>query len=220
MGTTMLESRPSPGVLLVPAFLMAQFVLVSTLSDHEHPPPLPSPAGFPSAAGEWNVAHTEPIDEASVRQLKADRLFSQNYVRSSTGETANLFVAWFQTQRGNKQPHSPKVCLPGSGWTPESSDNLLLLTSVGAITVNRYIVVHGLERLVALYWYQTSRRAIAGEWESKFWVVADGLRFRRTDTALVRVIELSSLHRDDEATVSAADFARKLYPELRSYFPQ
>ena len=133
-------------------------------------------------------ASTEPIDEASARELNADRLFSQNYVRSPTAETANLFVAWFQTQRGNKQPHSPKVCLPGSGWTPESSGDLLLSTSAGAITVNRYIVVRGLERLVALYWYQTSRRTIAGEWASKFWLVADGLRFRRTDTALVRVI--------------------------------
>src|ERR1700722_19373985 len=209
MGTAILEPRQFPWVLLVPAFLMAQFILVGTLSNQEHPPPLPSPDGFPSTAGEWKVAHTEPIDEASVRELKADRLFNQNYVRSDTGQTANLFVAWFQTQRGDKQPHSPKVCLPGSGWTPESSGELLLSTSAGAITVNRYIVVRGVERLVALYWYQTSRRTIAGEWAGKFWLVADGLRFRRTDTALVRVVVLSSPHRDEAATASAADFARK-----------
>jgi EpsI family protein len=201
-------------------FLVAQFVLVGSLSDHEHPPPVPSPAGFPSTAGEWKRAQTEPIDEASARELKADRLVSQNYRRSGTAETANLFVAWFQTQQGNKQPHSPKVCLPGSGWTPESSGDLRLSTSEGAITVNRFTVVRGLERLVALYWYQTSRRTIASEWASKFWLVADGLRFRRTDTALVRVIELSSPDRDQAATASAADFARKIYPELRTYFPQ
>jgi EpsI family protein len=220
MGTTMLESRPSPWVLLVPAFLVAQLIVVGALSGHEHPPPLPSPSGFPSTVGEWKVASTEPIDESSVRELRAERLVSQNYIRVDIGVTANLFVAWFQTQRGDKQPHSPKVCLPGSGWTPESSGDLLLLTSAGTITVNRYVVVRGPERLVALYWYQTPRRAIAGEWASKFWLVADGFRFRRTDTALVRVIVLSSPGRDEEAIASAADFARKLYPELRSYFPQ
>jgi EpsI family protein len=216
----MLEARSSAWVVVVPVFLMAQFVLVGSLSDQEHPPPVPSLAGFPSTAGEWKRAQTEPIDEASARELKADRLVSQNYRRSGTAETANLFVAWFQTQQGNMQPHSPKVCLPGSGWTPESSGDLLLSTSEGAITVNRFIVVRGLERLVALYWYQTSRRTIASEWASKFWLVADGLRFRRTDTALVRVIELSSPDRDQAATASAADFARKIYPELRTYFPQ
>jgi len=216
----MLESRQSPWALLLPAFVMVQFLLVGALSGHEHPPPLPEPAEFPSTAGEWKMAHAEPIDEASVRELKADRLFNQTYFRSGTGEMANLFVAWFQTQRGDKQPHSPKVCLPGSGWTPEVSDDFLLSTAIGVITVNRYIVVNGPERLVALYWYQTPRRAIAGEWASKFWLVADGLRFHRTDTALVRVIALSSPRRDEAATASAADFARKLYPELRAYFPR
>jgi EpsI family protein len=220
MRTTLLESRQSPWVLLIPAFLMIQVLLVSALSGHEHPPPLPSPDGFPSTAGEWVVAHADPIDEASARELKADRLVNQTYIRSGTGEAANLFVAWFQTQHGDKQPHSPKVCLPGSGWTPESSGDLLLSTSAGAITVNRYLAVNRSERLVALYWYQTPRRAIAGEWASKFWLVADGFRFHRTDTALVRVIAGSSLGRDEAATASAADFARKLYPELRAYFPQ
>jgi EpsI family protein len=216
----MLDPRPSPWVLLVPAFLIVQFLLVGALSGREHPPPLPPTAGFPSTAGEWKLAQAQPIDEASARELKADRLISQNYVRSGTGETANLLMAWFRTQRGDKQPHSPKVCLPGSGWTPESSGDVQLSTSVGAITVNRYLVVNGPERLVALYWYQTPRRAIAGEWASKFWLVADGLRFHRTDTALVRVIAWSSPGRDEAATASAADFARKLYPELRAYFPR
>lgn len=216
----MLDSRPSPWVLLVPAFLMAQFLLVGAFSGHEHPPAPPSLAGFPSTAWEWKVAHAEPIDETSARELKADRIVSQTYIRSGTGETASLFVAWFQTQRGDKQPHSPKVCLPGSGWTPESSGDLLLSTSAGAITVNRYLAVNGPARLVALYWYQTPRRVMASEWASKFWLVADGLRFRRTDTALVRVIAWSSPKRDEAATALAADFARKLYPKLRAYFPQ
>lgn len=220
MRTTMRESKASPWVLVVPAFLLVQFLLVGALSGNEHPPPLPSAAGFPSTAGDWKLAYVDRINEASVQELQADRLFSQTYARSGTGEMANLLVAWFQTQRGDKQPHSPKVCLPGSGWTPESTGDLLLPTSRGAISVNRYLVVNGGERLVVLYWYQTPRRAIAGEWASKFWLVADGLRFRRTDTSLVRVIAESAPGRDDAATASAADFARKVYPELRAYFPQ
>ena len=219
MRTTMLESRQT-WVLLVPAFLMVQFLLLGALSGHEHPPPLPSRARFPSTAGEWKVTHAEPIDQDLARELNADRLVSQTYVRLGTGETANLLVAWFQTQRGNKEPHSPKVCLPGSGWTPESSGDLLLSTSAGAITVNRYLVVNGSQRLAAVYWYQTPQRAIAGEWASKFWLVADELRFHRTDTALVRVITWSSPGSDEVATASAADFARKIYPELRAYFPK
>ena len=126
-----------------------------------------------------------------------------------------------QSQRaGASQPHSPKVCLPASGWTPESTGELTISTPAGAITVNRYVVASRGERAVVLYWYQTSRRAIAGEWSSKLWLVADAFRDRRTDTALVRIVVESQPGSDDRATGTAADFARFVYPVLRDELPR
>jgi EpsI family protein len=112
------------------------------------------------------------------------------------------------------------VCLPGSGWIPESTGEIELSTAAGVFRVSRYLVVKGSQRLIALYWYQTPRRAIPGEWASKFWLVADGLRFHRTDTALVRVIAWASAEDDSAASATAADFTQKLFPELRAYLPQ
>jgi EpsI family protein len=146
---------------------------------------------------------------------------SQTYVQTPTGTLASLFVAWFQTQRGGaRQPHSPKVCLPASGWTPEITDEVTVDTAAGAITVNRYVVAKGTQRAVVLYWYQTPRRAIASEWAAKAWLVADALRDKRTDTALVRVIAWSAGgERDEAATGVAMGFTRELYPRLREYLP-
>jgi EpsI family protein len=73
---------------------------------------------------------------------------------------------------------------------------------------------------VVLYWYQNSRRVIAGEWAAKFFVVADSLRAKRTDTALVRIVTWSTNETDEAATMIAAGFARNLYPSLREYLPQ
>jgi EpsI family protein len=56
------------------------------------------------------------------------------------------------------------------------------------ITVNRYAVQHGDDQSVTLYWYQGHHRVIASEFAAKFWLVADAVRYRRSDTALVRVI--------------------------------
>jgi EpsI family protein len=216
----MLDRKYSFWVVLVPGFLIVQALFVDMLSGHEQLPPLPSSA-FPSTIGDWKAAaYTDPVDSASVRELKADRLVNQTYVRAGTGETASLFVAWFQTQQGGRQPHSPKVCLPGSGWIPESTGEIELSTAAGVFRVSRYLVVKGSQRLIALYWYQTPRRAIPGEWASKFWLVADGLRFHRTDTALVRVIAWASAEDDSAASATAADFTQKLFPELRAYLPQ
>ena len=93
-------------------------------------------------------------------------------------------------------------------------------TAAGPITVNRYVVDKDTQSAVVLYWYQTPRRVIAGEWATKFWLMADALRDKRTDTALVRVTTWPSRGGDQAATALAMEFARSLYPKLREYLPQ
>jgi hypothetical protein len=71
---------------------------------------------------------------------------------------------------------------------------------------------------VVLYWYQTPRRVVAGEWAAKLWLVADAVRDKRTDTALVRVVIWSIPGHDHEATLEASAFVRSAYPLLRVHF--
>jgi EpsI family protein len=212
----MLERR----IVFVPVFLAAQALLVHWAGSREYPPAPPDLSRFPAVVGQWKQAREDPIAAEVQGELRADRLLSRTYVDQSTSSVANLFVAWFQSQRGGaSQPHSPKVCLPGSGWIPESTGEITLDTSSGAITVNRYIVAKGKERAVVLYWYQTPRRVVAGEWAAKLWLVADALRDSRTDTASVRVVVWSTPGHDTEAISKATGFARNLYPLLRECLP-
>ena len=206
---------------LVPLFLAAQILVVHVAASGEHPPQPPALDRFPAAFGQWKLFHDDPIDAAIARELGADRLVSQIYMETPTGSVASLLVAWFRTQReGARQPHSPKVCLPGAGWTPRVVDQVTLDTAAGAITVNRYVVDKGAQRAVVLYWYQTPRRVIAGEWAAKFWLAADALRDKRTDTTLVRVTTWPTSGGDEAATAVATGFARNLYPALREYLPR
>jgi EpsI family protein len=216
---------PEWAKILVPVFLAGQGLLVYWSAGSEHPPAPPALSQFPSTLAGWMELHEDPIDPDVVNTLKADRLLSRTYSHGTganpTADSAGFLVAWFQSQRaGASQPHSPKVCLPASGWEPESSGELSITTTAGAITVNRYVVADRNERAVILYWYQTSRRAIAGEWASKLWLIADALRDRRTDTALVRIVVESQPGGDDRATGTAVDFARSVYPVLREELPR
>ena len=214
-------TNPDWRVILVPAFLTAQVLVVHALASVEHPPLPPASARFPSSFGGWRLFLQDHIDPAIAGELNADLLVSRTYVESPTGSIASVLVAWFQTQRGGvRQPHSPKVCLPGAGWTPRIADEVTVATAAGAITLNRYIADNGERRAVVLYWYQTPRRVIAGEWAAKFWLAADVLREKRTDTALVRVITWSRRGGDEAATGVATEFARNLYPSLRQYLPR
>lgn len=200
--------------------LAAQAVLVHWAAAAERPPAMPDLSRFPRQIEDWKFVSDDPLQDDVLRQLGADRVLSRTYVSSASNEMAQVLVVWFQTQRtGARQPHSPKVCLPGAGWIPEETADVAIPTASGEILVNRMIIRQQRSRAVVLYWYQTPRRVIAGEWEAKFWVAADALRDRRTDTALVRVLVWPLPGREAQAVASATDVARNLYPRLRAVLP-
>jgi EpsI family protein len=217
MSVTMPERR----LLWVPVFLLSQAFLVHWATGRERLPAPPALATFPSQFGEWKLLREDPITADIAGELRADRMLSRTYTNTPGGSEAGLFVAWFQSQRsGASQPHSPKVCLPASGWTPAVSGEITLDTAAGAITINRYIAVNRGQRDVVLYWYQSPHRVMAGEWQAKLWLMSDALRDHRTDTALVRVVMQAGNASDQAATAAATNFARSLYPLLRETLPR
>ena len=77
----------------------------------------------------------------------------------------------------------------------------------------------GEQRSLVLYWYQSRDRVVAGEFEAKFWVMADAIRLNRTDTALVRVI-VPVINKDENAAQrQAEDLVQAIYPNLRQFLP-
>ncbi len=202
--------------ILVPIFLASQALLVHYTGAFERPPAKLDFSKFPTEIGSWERIREEPVDLATEAQLGADSLLSRTYGQRSSPRVASVFVAWFQSQRaGTSQPHSPQVCLPAAGWAPDMTG----LITVGEITVNRYVISKGNDRAVVLYWYQTPRRVIAGEWAAKFWLMADALRDHRTDTSLVRVITWVDKDTDvSAATEVAVQFSAQLYPVLKGTF--
>jgi EpsI family protein len=210
-----LKSAP---VLAATALIIVQGTLI-----HNAIRPEAIPAGLPlsqmpTTLGAWQETEEGVVDADTREILKADDLLNRFYVSNRTG--ANLFIAAFRSQRNGKSPHSPKNCLPGSGWTPLTSDEIAIDVGRGApIEVNRYVVAHGDERSLVLYWYQSRDRTVASEYKAKFWVVVDAMRLNRTDTALVRVVVPIVDKNEAAATQAATDFVRSFYGTLRNYLP-
>jgi EpsI family protein len=198
--------------------LLVQAALLYSAIRPEEIVPGPPLAQMPMMLGNWRFVQDGVIDQESLDVLKADDILNRVYAQGNQG--AYIFVAAFRSQRNGKAPHSPKNCLPGSGWTPLNSGEMVVDTgSHGPITVNRYVVAHGDERSLVLYWYQSRDRAIASEYRAKFWVMADAVRLNRTDTALVRVV-VPIVNRDEDAAVrTATDFVKSFYGTLRQFLP-
>jgi hypothetical protein len=162
-------------------------------------------------------------DRCGSRKGTRRRPFSEPDLRRNVPPARLPACLWPGSRRSAKGPGSRTrlrcACRARVGrlgwWT-----RLRSTPRAGAITVNRYVVDKDTQRAVVLYWYQTPRRVIAGEWAAKFWLAADALRDKRTDTALVRVTTWPASGGDEAATAVATGFARDLYPALREYLPR
>ncbi len=174
---------------------------------------------FPAEIDGWRMVADNGIDPEVQRVLRADDTLNRVYAKPGTRAGLNLFVAFFRSQTTGAAPHSPKNCLPGSGYAPLDSGTASIEVQPGRrIEVNRYIVARGDSRSLVLYWYQTPARIVASEYAAKFWLVADSLRYRRSDTSLVRIVVPILDGADSEQEVR--EFARVLLPRLTEFLPR
>jgi EpsI family protein len=208
-------------VRILTAALLIQAGLFYATSRGENVPSVRPLRNFPQEFTGWTMAQEGYVDDETQAVLRADDTLVRTYANPKFQAQPSLFVAFFKTQRTGKTPHSPKNCLPGSGWE-KSTDDYLDVSIQGVpepVQVNRYIVSKGDAKSLVLYWYQTPNRIVASEYKAKLLTVEDAIRYNRTDTALVRVVVPVQGNNDAAAQQVAVDFVQSFFVPLRKYLP-
>jgi EpsI family protein len=171
---------------------------------------------FPSAIG-FSHSEERPFESDVVHAIGADDYINRAYLGSAP--TIELYIGYYKDQRSGDRIHSPKNCLPGSGWVPIHSSRVQI-GSVGGVPVlvNGYLVAQGARRDMVLYWYQSHGRIVASEYLAKFLLVADAFEQKSADGAMIRIWTTAS---DGEASAQAraAEFARRVYPQVAEFLP-
>jgi EpsI family protein len=189
-------------------------------ASHGDSTPLAAPLiEFPASFAAWRMQQEGVVDKETQDVLRADDTLTRFYVQPGGG-AANLFIAYFRTQRYGQSPHSPKNCLPGSGWQKVQEGAVDVQAGDGTIRINRYLVSKGDNESVVLYWYQSQGRVIANEFDAKFRLVADSIRKHRSDTALIRVVIPTDSAHHELADAVGRDFVKAAYPVIKAYLPQ
>lgn len=211
----------SRGVLLVTAFLLLQAAAFHLVNRREEVVRAALLRLLPEEFAGWELVEDRPLDSYNLEIVQPDDYVMRMYARSSGGRWADLFIAYFRTQRTGHSPHSPRNCLPGRGWIPSRAGYISISVpgDPAPLSVNRYVVAKENARSVVLYWYQTAYRVIASEYQAKIWLVLDAMRYNRSDTALVRVVVPVGLDGDAAAEEAAVEFAQALVPLLRAHMP-
>lgn len=145
---------------------------------------------FPRQIGDWSGT-TARLDPTVEQTLAASDYLNASYIHTGSGEFANIFVAFYNTQTDGDGIHSPEVCLPVGGWEIFSLEPFEITpgdTPYGTFTVNRAVIQKELSKQLVYYWFEQRGKRMVNDFRAKLSVIRDGFTMGRTDGALVRFV--------------------------------
>jgi EpsI family protein len=174
---------------------------------------------FPMQVGAWKQEGVDQhFDAQTMSVLRASDYLLRDY-RLGKGQTANLYIGYYATQRDGASYHSPLNCLPGAGWSMVDPAMITITLPNGkSFVANKYVIENGNIRQLMIYWYQGRGRMIASEYWGKIYTVLDSVRLRRSDAAMVRVT-VPITASDAAALESAREFAAVTSEVLPEFVP-
>lgn len=176
---------------------------------------------FPMQLGTWQ-GRRDSLEGMYIDALKLDDYLLADFVDRSGGGGANLYVAYYNSQRKGEAIHSPRTCLPGGGWQISEFGQRTLAVRVNGepLAVNRAILTRGSERELVYYWFQQRGRILTNEFVVKWYLFWDALGEHRTDGGMVRLITLLPAGSSEaEADARLAALAAKVEAQLPRFVP-
>lgn len=173
---------------------------------------------FPTRIGNW---HGEPsvLDPGTEKALGVDDYILSDYSLPD-GDSVNLYVAYYASQRTGESPHSPIVCIPGGGWQIAKLQEMSYSNLGKTQPLNRVIINKGADRQLVYYWFDERGRIIADEYWAKFYLLADAIEKNRTDGALVRLTTpIKTNETEGDADGRLRSFMQVALPRLTAFLP-
>ena len=134
----------------------------------------------------------------------------------------NFYIAYYESQRKGLSPHSPRVCVPGGGWSITDLERVevKLENRDVPIRVNRAVIQNGMARQLVYYWFKQRGRDIANEYFMKWYLLTDSLTMNRTDGSLVRLVTpILPSEKESDAERRLNQFLTTVNPMLNDYVP-
>jgi exosortase D (VPLPA-CTERM-specific) len=220
MSTPVRREFPKPFVACIFLILLAFIVIQSIDTRKEIIPARDKFVTFPLYFDEWS-GKQENLRPIVYNSLGLTDYILNNYAKDE-GPPVNFYVAYYESQRKGISPHSPRVCVPGGGWSITNLERVELeLDSFDApLKVNRAIVQKGLNKQLVYYWFKQRGRDIANEYWMKWYLLVDSLAENRTDGSLVRLTTpIMPNEKEADAERRLNDFLSAVNPMMDNYVP-
>ena len=181
--------------------------------------PLQQPLStFPRQHAGWNLVGESRLSDGVLDVLQTTDYLYRQYARPDRPRIS-LYLGYHDGAQGRGGVHSPKHCLPGSGWERVFSRRMQLQVEQQQLPLVLAAYQRGGDKTLFLYWYQIQGRPLNDEYRLKLAEITNSLLHNRKDTALVRV-SLPYTGNEREAVTAGVEFVRDFLPLLQSHLPR
>jgi EpsI family protein len=168
---------------------------------------------IPLEKSEW-VGTEYDINESAIALLNPDQLFSAIYT-NSLGKSVHLFVDYYSPSNKSGVIHSPRNCMPGSGWAIIKTENRKFGFNGKEFSGHRIHLQRAGQEQVMDFWYVTRYGETANDYVFKLYSMLSSLTFRPTDRAFVRFVTFS----DESSLAAMNDFESLFLKDIYSTLP-
>jgi EpsI family protein len=204
--------------MLIISTIIFIFILSLKIFPFHETVPLKKPfTTFPLHWKGW-IGEFYNLDDKTLDMLKMSEYVNITYKKGPYSMA--LYIGYYNSQRGGAQIHSPKLCLPASGWY-KISENIKIkhIDGLGKINFVEGIYQKDNRKEVFFYWYKMKNVYITNEYKLRFYRFLNSIRYGRNDAAFIR-ISAPITYNVRETTDLIEDFMKDFLPLLKDYLPE
>jgi EpsI family protein len=202
---------------IVYALLVASALFVHLHGDVAVPVNRPL-ADIPQRQDGWRMVSQSRFDDQVLGVLKPTDYLVRNYV-DQAGNRVGFYLGYHGGGPETGPIHSPKHCLPGSGWQEVSMETDEMAVAGKKIHLVRAVYQNGYRKEMFLYWFQVQGKTLSSEYALKVAEVINSILHNRRDAAFVRV-SLPFEGDPDQSRSLGEQFIRDFYPHIAAVLPR
>ena len=175
-------------------------------------------AEFPVHYRGWSMEAESVLDERTLKVLRPTDYFSRRYAMEGD-VPVELYIGYHGGGKDSGGIHSPKHCLPGSGWYKASEENMKVSVGNKEMRLVKAVYQKGEDKELFLYWFQVKGKTLTSEYALKLSEIMSSILYRRRDSAFIR-ISVPFTSDEEKAAGTGMRFIREFYPVIEEFLPK
>jgi len=202
--------------LIVYLLLILAGLYINMHSDVEVPLNRPF-EDFPMEYKGWHMISESQFSDDVLNVLRPTDYMLREYV-GTEGVLVSLYIGYHGGGKDSGVIHSPKNCLPGSGWYSLSDEKMTVRSGLKEIDLVKAVYQKGIDKELFLYWYEVGGKSVSNEVALKFTEITNSITYRRRDSAFIRVsVDVES--DEDMSFLVGEKFIKDFYPVIVEFLP-